>query len=118
MDEKGLQLGGGRKARREILFFSHSQRSHIVLQSTNLQLITVIKRVSADGGNILLGFVFPSMEQCPEWSEGTDERIMYVIICFDFLLRINLFLALQPLKMGGPLTTYVLSGLQRALFLR
>ncbi|ETW79440.1 hypothetical protein HETIRDRAFT_419178 [Heterobasidion irregulare TC 32-1] len=69
MDEKGLQLGGGRKAGREKLFFSRSQ-------SANLQLVTVIECVSADGGNILPGFVFPGVEQCPEWSEGTDKRII------------------------------------------
>ena len=40
------------------------------------------------------------------------------LFSFDFFLRINLFLALQPPKMGGPLTIYVQSGLQRALFLR
>ena len=51
-----------------------------MLQSANLQLVTVIEYVSADGGNILLGFVFPGVDHCLEWSEGTDERIMCAII--------------------------------------
>ena len=53
-----------------------------MLQSANLQLMTVIKCVSADSRNILPGFIFPGVDQCLEWSEGTNERIMCVIILF------------------------------------
>lgn len=71
MDEKGLQLGGGRKGRREKYFFSRSQRVPIKLQAGNLQLVTVVESICADGSASPPGFVFAGASFHPEWFETT-----------------------------------------------
>lgn len=69
MDEKGLQLGGGRKGRREKYFFARTQRIPIKLQASNLQLVTVVEGVCADGTAVPPGFIFAGASFCPEWFE-------------------------------------------------
>lgn len=69
MDEKGLQLGGGRKGRREKYFFARSQRIPVKLQAGNLQLVTVVESVCADGSSAPPGFVFSGSSFSPEWFE-------------------------------------------------
>jgi hypothetical protein len=68
MDEKGIQLGGGRKGTGLKFFFAKSDMSQYKLKSDDLQLVTVIKVVCADGtSTIKPGFVFPGSTKCPEW---------------------------------------------------
>jgi len=49
MDEKGIQMGGGRKnSRRKYLFLKHKKQKYHI-QSDNLELVTVIECISAVG---------------------------------------------------------------------
>ncbi|KIJ31785.1 hypothetical protein M422DRAFT_185461 [Sphaerobolus stellatus SS14] len=48
-DEKGLQLGGGKKASTTQRIFAKGDRHRYVLKSDSLLLITIIETVSADG---------------------------------------------------------------------
>ncbi|KIJ52721.1 hypothetical protein M422DRAFT_124454, partial [Sphaerobolus stellatus SS14] len=48
-DEKGIQLGGGKKASRTEHFFGKGDQHRYVLKSDSLVLITIIETVSATG---------------------------------------------------------------------
>ena len=57
MDEKGIQLGGGRKKTGKKYFFSRKDRARYKLRSDNLKLVTIIECVSADGASLPPGIV-------------------------------------------------------------
>jgi hypothetical protein len=67
MDEKGIQIGGGRKNNGQKYFFSRRQWSRYRLKDENLELVTVIKCVSAEGDWLKPGFIFTGKKYCPEW---------------------------------------------------
>jgi DDE superfamily endonuclease/Tc5 transposase DNA-binding domain len=67
MDEKGCQRGGGRKTSAQKYFVPQNRRPRYRLRSGNLELVTIIECVSADGTALLPGFVFSGKEFCPEW---------------------------------------------------
>lgn len=73
MDEKGIQLGGGRKNGGIKYFYSREQREKVKLSSDDLKLVTIIECVCADGTSIKPGFVFQGVAMCPEWfvEDGT-----------------------------------------------
>ncbi|KAF8591605.1 hypothetical protein K439DRAFT_1260996, partial [Ramaria rubella] len=48
-DEKGLQLGGGRKHIATQFIFPRGMRQKMVKRSDSLQLVTVLEAVCADG---------------------------------------------------------------------
>lgn len=58
MDEKGIQLGGGRKLDNTKYLYSRIQRDRVKMQSANLELVTTIECVGADGSIMKPGFVF------------------------------------------------------------
>jgi hypothetical protein len=58
MDEKGIQLGGGRKLDNTKYLYSREQRNRVKLQSPDLELVTTIECVAADGAILKPGFVF------------------------------------------------------------
>ena len=73
MDEKGIQMGGGRKGTRTKYFFSRDDNMQYKLQSDNIQLVTVIEVVCADGtADIGPGFVFPGTTKHREWFSEPD----------------------------------------------
>lgn len=76
MDEKGCQHGGGRKESGRKYFVPRSQRPRYRQCSANLELVTVIECVCADGTFLLPGFVFSGKEFSPEWFE-VDPKIWY-----------------------------------------
>jgi len=78
MDEKGCQRGGGKKGSRRKYFYSRHQRAKYKHRSANLELITIIEAICADGTNLKPGFVFPGSSFSPEWFE-THEEIVYVV---------------------------------------
>lgn len=59
MDEKGCQRGGGRRIRNQKFIICSGKVTQYRVQSANLELITVIECVSADGAHIKPGFIFP-----------------------------------------------------------
>jgi hypothetical protein len=50
MDEKGIQLGGGRKQGNRKFIFFKKRKTRYKIRSDNLELVTVIECVSAAGG--------------------------------------------------------------------
>jgi hypothetical protein len=58
MDEKGIQLGGGRKLDSTKFLYNRGQRNHVKLQSADLELVTTIECIGADGSLLMPGFVF------------------------------------------------------------
>lgn len=58
MDEKGIQLGGGRKLDNTKFLYSRAQRNRVKLQNADLELVTTIECVGADGSILKPGFVF------------------------------------------------------------
>jgi len=69
MDEKGCQRGGGRKNSNRKYFVHRSRRPKYRAHSGNLELVTIIECVCADGTYLLPGFVFSGKEFAREWFE-------------------------------------------------
>lgn len=67
MDEKGIQRGGGRKMELLRFLMPRGRRPHYKIRSPNLELITIIECVCANGESIAPGFVFAGKEFLPEW---------------------------------------------------
>lgn len=68
MDEKGCQRGGGRKLHSIKYFLPRTRRPHYKIRSDNLELVTIIECVAADGSSIKPGIVFSGKEgYCREW---------------------------------------------------
>ena len=78
MDEKGIQLGAGRKGRRQKYFFGSDSTDHVTLQDANLQLMTVIECICADGTTVPPGFVLEGKQGfCPEWFDEAKHGRKY-----------------------------------------
>ncbi|CDO76318.1 hypothetical protein BN946_scf184751.g10 [Trametes cinnabarina] len=76
MDEKGIQRGGGRRLQWIKYFVPRGRRVNYKLHSANLELITIIECVSADGGNILPGFIFAGSQFEAELFKDVDPRVV------------------------------------------
>ena len=83
MDEKGCQRGGGRKQSGRKYFVPRSRRPKYKQRSANLELITIIECVCADGTSFLPGFVFAGKEFAPEWFT-VHPQISYVAFSCRF----------------------------------
>ncbi|KAF6763327.1 hypothetical protein DFP72DRAFT_743852, partial [Ephemerocybe angulata] len=59
MDEKGCQRGGGRKGTGEKFFIPRTQRPAYRQASGNLELVTIVECVNAEGDSIMPGIIFP-----------------------------------------------------------
>ena len=58
MDEKGLQLGGGRKRSKKFFHLGGLKRSSFYqIQSDNLELVTIIECISAAGLSVPPAFI-------------------------------------------------------------
>jgi Tc5 transposase DNA-binding domain len=74
MDEKGCQRGGGRRIQAIKFFIPRDRRPQYKLCSANLELITIIECVCADGSaDVKPGFIFPGKEFHPEWFDVDDD---------------------------------------------
>jgi hypothetical protein len=56
-DEKGIQMGGGRKNNGQKFFFMRNRKHRYRIKSDNLELVTVIEAVSASGASAPPAFV-------------------------------------------------------------
>ncbi len=74
MDEKGAQMGGGRKSSGIKYFFSRTDRARYKKRSEDLELVTIIECVSADGVALTPGFVFNGTTYDMEWFAAAKDR--------------------------------------------
>jgi hypothetical protein len=74
MDEKGCQRGGSRRSSLRKFFVSRTKRTKYRPKSANLELVTIIECVCADGTELSPGFVFSGKDFSPEWFE-VDPKI-------------------------------------------
>lgn len=70
MDEKGLQLGGGRKTRKTKYFFRRDRRPKYIVRNENLELVTVIDCIAADGAGPPPSFIFSGSTFDGRWFEN------------------------------------------------
>jgi hypothetical protein len=67
-DEIGIQLGGGRKGSGEQFFFGAADRSKHKITSDDLELVTILETVCADGSSSVKPcFAFAGVKMCEEW---------------------------------------------------
>ena len=66
MDEKGCQRGGGHQIQNQKFVICSGKRVQYRVQSANLELITIIECVAADGTNIKPAFIFPQKKSSLE----------------------------------------------------
>lgn len=85
VDEKGAQLGGGRKSTGVKYFHCRELREKYRKRSSELELVTIIECVSAAGEALTPGFIFSGgfydmawFEDCPD-----SEHITYVSSCYS-----------------------------------
>ena len=69
MDEKGCQRGGCRRCSLRKFFVSRTNRTKYRPKSPNLELVTIIECICADGTGLSPGFVFSGKDFSPEWFE-------------------------------------------------
>ncbi len=74
VDEKGAQLGGGRKSTGVKYFHCRHNREKYRKRSANLELITIIECVSADGVALTPGFIFSGGWYDMAWFEDCDDQ--------------------------------------------
>jgi hypothetical protein len=74
MDEKGCQLGGGRKGRRQKYLFGRNSRARYRIRDANLELVTVVECVSADGHALKPYIIFKGKRIVKNWytAEGIE----------------------------------------------
>ncbi|KAE9391677.1 hypothetical protein BT96DRAFT_736586, partial [Gymnopus androsaceus JB14] len=77
MDEKGVQLGGGRHNSQEKYFYSREDKMMYKQKGDSLELVTVIDCVCADGtAPIKLAFVFAGATKFDDWFEVDDDILV------------------------------------------
>ena len=83
MDEKGVQRGGGRKVQARKYLIPRNKRQAYKMRSSNLELVTIVECVAADGGFLSPGIIFEGKQQYEHaWFE-VDPRISSVsCLCF------------------------------------
>ena len=59
-------------------FYSRQQRSRVKLKDDELELVTVIECVSANGIVMPPGFVFAGKRMCPNWFNAGDGQEQYM----------------------------------------
>ncbi|KAF8582459.1 CENP-B protein, partial [Ramaria rubella] len=72
-DEKGVQLGGGRKGLGMQFIFPRGMKKKVFKWANTLQLVTVLEAVSTDGMAVLVLLVLPGSKEPNEWWADTPE---------------------------------------------
>ncbi|KAH8914604.1 hypothetical protein BT69DRAFT_1180894, partial [Atractiella rhizophila] len=73
MDEKGLQLGGGRKMGRQRVIGAAERKTVYRAKSDKLELVTLIECVTASGGSLSPLFIFSGKRFQKAWLEDLTE---------------------------------------------
>ena len=111
IDEKGVQMGSGRKGTRTKYFFSRDDKMKYKLQSDDLQLVTIIEAICVHGkAEIGPGFVFPGTTKHSKWFDETDMKYTWVVVAEINLNSLKLQVGLELLQMGGPMMRLGSSG--------
>ncbi|KAI8971189.1 hypothetical protein BD414DRAFT_540569 [Trametes punicea] len=79
MDEKGMQRGGKGQIKRNKYLVPHAQQTNYKLHSSDLQLITIIECVCADGSAIQPTFIFAGKDFTYNMFEGVDPNVCVVM---------------------------------------
>lgn len=120
MDEKGIQLGGGRKNNGMKYLFSRLDRARYSIQDGNLELVTIIECVCADGSNLKPTFIFAGKNQVDaEWIE-VDDAIQYATASIIIRHKLDLqrcSASISP-RTDGQTTSYARSGSRTASSLK
>jgi hypothetical protein len=88
-DEIGIQLGGGCKGTGELFFFAVQDRNKYKIKSDDLELVTILETVCADGTSTVKPcFVFSGVKMCKEWFVEEDD-ILYASSCSHFITALN-----------------------------
>ena len=74
MDEKGAQMGGGRKSTGIKYFHSRHARTRYKKRSDDLELVTIIECVSADGEALDPSFIFNGKNFDMDWFSALKGR--------------------------------------------
>jgi hypothetical protein len=73
LDEIGVQLGGGRKGTGELFFFAIRDKCRYKIKSDDLELVTILEDICADGtAPVPPCFVFSGVKMCEEWFNEED----------------------------------------------
>jgi len=80
-DEKGIQLGGGRKNSNTLYFFDKEDRNHYILKSDSLVLVTIIEAACADGTPVPPAFTSPRVSQ---FCGGIGKVLEHVFLFYLF----------------------------------
>ena len=88
MDEKGCQLGGGRKQSHRKYLLPQASHESYRIWDVNLELVTVVETVSADGYALKPYIIFKGKLLQEDWYqvEGVDRVSMWVQIIMIHLL--------------------------------
>jgi hypothetical protein len=121
MDEKGAQLGGGRKVRRRKYLFGRSSCQRYRIRSSNLELVTAVECVSADGHTLKPYIIFKGKRLSQEWftARGVERasRQVYAPSNVDQFTEPASPVLLYP-RTGGSIITTVNNGSKSAFFPR
>jgi hypothetical protein len=75
MDEKGVQRGGGRKAQARKFLVPRSKHPKYKLRSANLELVTIVDCVAADGAYLSPAIIFEGKQQYERAWFDVDPKI-------------------------------------------
>lgn len=72
-DEIGCQIGGGRKDTGELYLFATREKIRYKIKSDDLELVTILETVCADGTSTVKPcFVFSGVQHMEEWYDAED----------------------------------------------
>lgn len=72
-DEKGIQMGGGRKKSSKKYYFLKDQKDHYCIWSDNLELVAILKCISAGGDAVPPSFCLQNGSRPDLWELSNDE---------------------------------------------
>lgn len=86
-DEIGIQLAGGRKGSPEMYLYAHSDTSQYKIQGDDLELISVIEVICADGtATVLPCFIFSGVKFCEEWFVERDGILCVIYSSYFYVV--------------------------------
>jgi hypothetical protein len=97
MDEKGIQMGGGRKNNGKKYCFPKLLQTKYIMKSDNLELVTVLELVSAAGAVVSPLFCLQSGSALDLRDLGNDKWGRYTFVPHSYLQKLLIRLLLKSL---------------------